>query len=473
MLALSSCGGSEDSKETAGPKESQVTETETKERSEEVTPTAAPETQGDETQGDETQGDETQGDETQGDEEQPTLASDELSAEISKSLQGWLEANGAPGSSLSVLLPDGSQINIAEGARDRNGTPASVEDYWRIASISKPITSAIVLKLVEEGVIGIDEPVMTYLGSEWATGYVLDGVDYAPLITIRQILNHTDGFAEYAFDPGFYLLASSRLDVIFEPQEVVDWAFGRGPQYIPGTEYSYNTVGHVIAGLVIEAVTGREAHVLLREYISIPANAPDMYLPPKEFPPTMVPAMFVQGELATIISFLPGLSPYLEAARVSEGVLDLSVGPQEVLSSVGWTGGGVEAQMDDLARVFKAMFDGTILTQETIDLFSEKAIGSSYALGIQLSERVGYATFEHGGGVPGFRSHARYFPDLDLSIVLSSNMIPIDPDVGSIADEITEIIIRHLQENGWELPEPNTSGEEPVSEESNNTGEIG
>ena len=52
-------------------------------------------------------------------------------------------------------------------------------------------------------------------------------------------------------------------------------------------------------------------------------------------------------------------------------------------------------------------------------------------------------------------------------------MIPIDPDVGSIADEISEIIIRHLQENGWELPEPNTSGEEPVSEESNNTGEIG
>ena len=80
---------------------------------------------------------------------------------------------------------------------------------------------------------------------------------------------------------------------------------------------------------------------------------------------------------------------------------------------------------------------------------------------------------DSGGGVPGFRSHARYFPDLDLSIALSTNMIPVDPDVGSIADEITEITIRHLQENGWELPEPGTSEAQPVPPESTNTGQVG
>ena len=52
-------------------------------------------------------------------------------------------------------------------------------------------------------------------------------------------------------------------------------------------------------------------------------------------------------------------------------------------------------------------------------------------------------------------------------------MIPVDPDVGSIADEITEIIIRHLQENGWELPEPGTSEAQPVPPESTNTGQVG
>ena len=52
------------------------------------------------------------------DEAPPTLASDELAAEISEKLQIWLLANGAPGSSVSVLLPDGSQVNVAEGDRD-------------------------------------------------------------------------------------------------------------------------------------------------------------------------------------------------------------------------------------------------------------------------------------------------------------------------------------------------------------------
>ncbi|MBT96315.1 MAG: hypothetical protein CL431_10160 [Acidimicrobiaceae bacterium] len=406
-------------------------------------------------------------------EPKPQLANSLLEEKILTSLNQWIEENGAPGTAVSVLLPDGSQVNVAAGSRDRNGTPASIDDYWRIASISKPITSAIVLKLVEQEIIEIDEPVMTYLGTEWAQGYILDGVDYAPLITIRQILDHTDGFHEYAFDPGFYLLASSRLDVPFDPQEVVDWGFGRGPLFIPGTEYSYNTVGHVIAGLVIEAVTGKQAHELLHEYITIPANAPDMYLPPKEFPPEMVPSMFVQGELADLIVLLPGLAPYLDDARISDEIIDLSVGPQEVLSSVGWTGGGIESQMDDLARVFKAMFDGTILNQTSIDLFSEKAIGTSYALGIQLSDRVGYSTFEHGGGVPGFRSHARYFPDLDVAVALSANMIPVDPDVGAIADEISNVVIDHLKENGWDVPEPFSSDTDSPSVESTDTGEIG
>ena len=52
-------------------------------------------------------------------------------------------------------------------------------------------------------------------------------------------------------------------------------------------------------------------------------------------------------------------------------------------------------------------------------------------------------------------------------------MIPVDPDVGSIADEITEIVLNHLEDSGLELPEPNQSGLEPVPAESTNTGEIG
>ena len=221
MLVLSSCGGSDSSKETTTPQESQTEQTQTTDTVEE---TPASETV-EETPEPETV-EETPEPETT--EVIPELATPELQQTIETALEDWIAANGAPGSSLAVLLPDGSEILTAAGVRDlRAEGAATTEDYWRIASISKPITSAVVLRLVEQGLVDVEATVATYLGDEWATGYELGGVDYAPLITIRQILDHTDGFREYAFDPGFYIMVNDRLDVPMDPQEVVDWEIGR------------------------------------------------------------------------------------------------------------------------------------------------------------------------------------------------------------------------------------------------------
>ena len=63
--------------------------------------------------------------------------------------------------------------------------------------------------------------------------------------------------------PRFLCTASTRLDTPFEPEEVIDWAIEQGPLYEPGTAYGYNTVGHIVAGLVIEEVTGNPAHIEL------------------------------------------------------------------------------------------------------------------------------------------------------------------------------------------------------------------
>ena len=111
---------------------------------------------------------------------------------------------------MTVLRPsdDGTDaieaISLARGVRSlTTEAEVSTSDYFRWASITKPMTSIVVLQLVEEGLIDLDATVSTYLGEGWASGYELDGVDYGDAITIRQILNHTDGFAEFALDLGF------------------------------------------------------------------------------------------------------------------------------------------------------------------------------------------------------------------------------------------------------------------------------
>jgi len=368
---------------------------------------------------------------------------DALVAEVTAAMESFLADTGAPGVTLALLLPDGDggqrEIRIAAGSSNvADDLPADSDHFYRFGSITKPMTSAIVLQLVDEGKVALDEPVSTYLGAGWAAGYDWKGEEWGDRITIRQILNHTDGFPEFAFDPGFYLAASTRIERPFEPEEIVEWAAGRGAQYEPGTDYLYNTVGHVVAGLVIEEVTGRTAAEEFEERLFGPVGADDAYLAPEEFPAEDGVAGYVQGALKTAIEFLPGYRPYLEEATVGD-FLDVTVAPQATLRSAGWTGGGIEAQADDVARIFRSLFT-SVVTGDELEEFLTPSPHSSYALGVSVGEKDGLKVYSHGGGVPGFRSDALYLPDLDVTIAVSTNLVAIDPDIGTLSDRVLAII---------------------------------
>lgn len=370
----------------------------------------------------------------------------ELTAEIESAVTEWMAASGAPAVTAAVILPDGTEITVAEGVSDaREGTAVTSDDYFRFASITKPMTSAIILQLVEEGLVELDRPVADYLGDEWITGYVLDGVDYGPLVTVRQILDHTDGFAEFAFDPGFYLLMSPRLDVPVEPAEIVAWAGSVGPQFVPGTAYNYNTVGHVVAGLIIEEVTGLTASEVMRQRLFEPAGVEAAYLTPQEYPPVDTVDGYIRGALRDAVLLLPSVAPLAESATVGE-YLDITAVPQGVLRSAGWTGGGLEATALSTARIFASLFDGTALDPETVAAFTTPWDGSDagYGLGISVGTTAGQPSFSHGGGVPGFRSDAVYLPDLGLTVVVSANLVEVDPDIGVLSSSIVERLIDDL-----------------------------
>ena len=366
-----------------------------------------------------------------------------LAAEVALTTEEWLAASVVPGVTLAVVGPDGLEIVEVAGVSDlRSGEAVTAADHWRFGSITKPMTSAIVLALVDEGLIDLDAPVSQYLGEGWAAGYTLDGVDYGDTLTVAQMLNHTAGFAEYAFDPGFYSLVSDRLDQPLEPEEVVAWGVERGPQSVPGTTYSYTTVGHVVAGLIIEAVTGRPAADVFAEYLFVPAGAENAFLPPSGFPAGGVVNGHVGGILADYIASLPAIAALEGEARRGD-LLDISVAPQEVLTTAGWTGGGIEAQPDDIARIMRVIFNGTVLDEAAIATFTTPVPGENYGLGIRVGEIDGYTVYSHGGGVPGFRSDALYIPELDIAVAASTNLVPLDPDneIGDLTRQVASLAI--------------------------------
>lgn len=369
-----------------------------------------------------------------------------LTEGVQQALATWADRAGVPGAALTLSLPDGSEVTATTGVRDlTTGESVRPDEFWRIASITKPMVSAVVLRLAEQGRIRVEAPVADYLGAGWARGYLWNGVDYGDLITVADLLAHTSGFKEYAFDPSFYLFVGDRLDVPMTPQEVVAWAVTEGAQFAPGTGYLYNTVGHVVAGLVIEAVTGRPIEVVMREELFDLADVDHLYLTPREFPPTRVPAGYVQGLLRMALNLLPALEEYRDQATVGE-FYDITAVPQAVLTSAPFSGGGLEARLGDVAQVFRALFDGTVLSAESVATFTTTVLDTDYGLGISVGMVDDLVVYWHGGGVPGFRSHALYAPELDVSLVVSANLIPVDPDVGSVADEVLRLVRTSLEQ---------------------------
>ena len=193
---------------------------------------------------------------------------------------------------------------------------------------------------------------------------------------------------------------------------------------------------------MIEEVTGNPAHIELRNRLFDPADASEIYLPPKESPPEQTINGYVQGDLKLALDFVPAFAEYTAEATVG-AFYDISVIPQEVLRSVGWTGGGIEAQAEDLARVFRQQFTGA-LSDDMLTAFTTPSDFSNYGLGINVGEVDGYTVYSHGGGTPGFRSHAMYMPELDVTIAVSANLIQIEPDIGTLTSDIAAVIIDNL-----------------------------
>ena len=312
-------------------------------------------------------------------------------------------------------------------------TAMTVDHHVRIGSVTKPVTAAVVLQLVSEGAVELDAPVAQYLGEDWAPGY-----EHAAAVTVRDLLGHTSGFVEYAFDAQFYRLAAPRLDEQISPEEILEFAAGYGPVAELGTEYHYNTTGYVAAGLLIEAVTGNTAAAELRAPVFEPLGLEHVYLTPDEFPPEPTANGYVGGTIGYLMGPLLGLTGDNQITHNDAIFVDIGTVPGEFARSAGWTGGGIEAQIGDVALLIRGLFATDILDQEQIALMTtgHPDPADSSGLGISTREILGLGVYRHGGGVPGFRTIAAYVPGVDLGVAITANLLGIDD-----ADDVEELLV--------------------------------
>ena len=199
-------------------------------------------------------------------------------------MQSFLAEHGVPGAALAVVH-DGRLV-LARGygyADVAAREPATAENRFRIASISKPITAIAVLQLVDQGRLSLDDKVFDIL--QGYEPHLEEGQEIDPRmadITIRQLLQHTGGWdRDKTFDPMFQAAEfAQKLGVPSPagPDEVIRCMLGKPLDFDPGERYAYSNYGYCLLGRVIERVTDQPYEDFVQEHVLSPIGVTGMQI---------------------------------------------------------------------------------------------------------------------------------------------------------------------------------------------------
>ena len=319
-------------------------------------------------------------------------------AKLDETLRGLVEGRSTPGITVLILQNGRPVYSHSVGVREV-GSAALIggNDMFRLASMTKAVTSVATMILVEQGKIGLDDPVSRFL-PEFAKLQVRgpDGseVPASRPPTIRELLTHTAGFS-YNFMNNPRLVDAYRearvSDGLDEPEVTTAEAMRRLANvplgYQPGTGWEYSLATDVL-GAVIEKVTGASLEAFVTERIAKPLriqsfvfNAPETIR--SHFVQVTRPAQ-VTGALGT--GYVPVQGPEAVPFPPTKGAANIN--PNRAFSATAYNsgGGGMSGTIGDYARFLQMLLnegelDGVrVLGAETVRQMTQNATGDMRTL---------------------------------------------------------------------------------------------
>jgi D-alanyl-D-alanine carboxypeptidase len=294
--------------------------------------------------------------------------------------------DGFPGAEAVVRDPDGHWTSTTAGVGDvATGARVPANGRVRLGSNSKVFVATVMLQLVAQGKVRLDAPVETYLPG------VVRGPDYSGKhITVRELLQHTSGLPDYV--P--VVLGPKFADVqhrYFDPYELLSAAFGQKALFKAGTSWEYSNTNYVLAGLIVQRVTGRPLGEEIQRRILTPLHLKD----------TTFPAPGSQA--------IPGQHPHgYDADKAGQPLRDVTV----MDPSWGWSAGSMIGTPRDLDTFLLALLHGKLLPkaelammQHTVSTHGRLWPGARYGLGlISTPLSCGGLAWGHGGDIEGYET---------------------------------------------------------------------
>ncbi|MEV4715189.1 serine hydrolase domain-containing protein [Micromonospora sp. NPDC049374] len=337
---------------------------------------------------------------------------------IQSSLDALVKAGVAPGALVSVRDSRGRVTNYTAGVNDpRTRVKVPTDGYVRMASSTKMFTAVAVLQLVDEGKVQLDEPIETYLPG-LVRGKGFDG----HTITVRHLLSMTSGLPEY--DLPDVSVWSNRY---YEPHDMLDSAFSQEAHApAPGGQVQYRNANYIVAGLLVQKVTGRPISEVITNKIVKPAKLHETYWP----------------SVGDKTIRQPHAKGYLPDPETMKWVDTTQVDP-----SIAWAAGQMISTPSDLNKFLVALQNGKLISPERLaemrdskvwlpggeafpDLVWNYGLGTT---GYDLS--CGGRAWGHGGDIDGYSSRTAITADgRAVTIVVTAESSPVPDGIFQVLD---------------------------------------
>src|SRR5579872_5740163 len=296
---------------------------------------------------------------------------------VPPSLRSYLQREHIPGAVVGIAREGAPPTIMAYGVTDlETRTPVTERTQFEIGSMTKTLTAAAVLQLVDRKKLALDDPVSTYL--PWLTR--------AAHISIRELLDQTSGL----------VLFGSDLNTI-------------ASDFPSGTRWEYSNVNYLVLGHVVESVSGEEFQHYVRSHIFAPAQ--------------MTHSAFISDE-ASLNSLATGY--WHEDGK--SGPLDTAAAFGE---SRAGAAGDVVSTVDDMLAFDETLACGNIIQAADFAAMTRKQrlTGGSeiaYGLGWFVTQYHGSPLVLHGGTTNGFSGTNMLFPQQHVAVVVLTNLGSID-----------------------------------------------
>ena len=253
--------------------------------------------------------------------------------ELDAVLASWVKSSNVKGASVALLRGDGSGWSGAAGINKGTGKPSRASDVNPIASVTKTFTGALILQLVDEGMLSLDDPLNLFVPD----------FPRASEITIRQLLQHRSGvIGTDGASPFDALQAAAKQPLVFEP----------------GTGFEYSAPGYFLLGLVVEKVTGQSYTSALHSRILDPLELTATKMD-EELHPLRYSTHPYRG--------IPSTSEY-GGVLWSSGGLYASAVPSSDYRGVLWSAGGLQSTVVNLAYWGILLWDsGAVISAESLN----------------------------------------------------------------------------------------------------------